>query len=131
MSHQVLPSSTLENHQLTQNKVKASHFTHNFTDRERERERERMSREEKVVCVTGASGYIAAWLVKLLLQRGYTIKATVRDTSQCFLSLSLSPIYIILLLCTENIGPVLCIHFKIHSFRFHFLDLIMILFFLD
>ncbi|KAL5829701.1 hypothetical protein ACOSQ3_019169 [Xanthoceras sorbifolium] len=27
----------------------------------------------------GASGYIASWLVKLLLQRGYTVKATVRD----------------------------------------------------
>uniref|UniRef100_A0A2N9FS72 NAD-dependent epimerase/dehydratase domain-containing protein n=1 Tax=Fagus sylvatica TaxID=28930 RepID=A0A2N9FS72_FAGSY len=40
-----------------------------------------MSGEEKVVCVTGASGYIASWLVKLLLQRGYTVKATVRDTS--------------------------------------------------
>ncbi|XP_075657360.1 phenylacetaldehyde reductase-like isoform X2 [Castanea sativa] len=39
-----------------------------------------MSGEEKVVCVTGASGYIASWLVKLLLQRGYTVKATVRDT---------------------------------------------------
>ena len=47
-----------------------------------------MSGEEKVVCVTGASGYIASWLVKLLLQRGYTVKATVRDTSQCTLSLS-------------------------------------------
>ncbi|XP_050266798.1 phenylacetaldehyde reductase-like isoform X1 [Quercus robur] len=34
---------------------------------------------EKVVCVTGASGYIASWLVKFLLQRGYTVKATVRD----------------------------------------------------
>ncbi|KMT14530.1 hypothetical protein BVRB_4g073000 [Beta vulgaris subsp. vulgaris] len=33
----------------------------------------------KTVCVTGASGYIASWLVKLLLQRGYTVKATVRD----------------------------------------------------
>ncbi|CAN1316676.1 Phenylacetaldehyde reductase [Linum perenne] len=33
----------------------------------------------KVVCVTGASGYIASWLVKLLLQGGYTVKATVRD----------------------------------------------------
>lgn len=32
-----------------------------------------------VVCVTGASGYIASWLVKLLLQHGYTVKATVRD----------------------------------------------------
>ncbi|KAL4600977.1 hypothetical protein ACB092_11G238800 [Castanea dentata] len=40
-----------------------------------------MSRDEKVVCVTGASGYIAAWLVKLLLQRGYTVQATVRDTN--------------------------------------------------
>ncbi|XP_021279936.1 cinnamoyl-CoA reductase 1-like isoform X1 [Herrania umbratica] len=37
------------------------------------------SAAEKVVCVTGASGYIASWLVKLLLQRGYTVKATVRD----------------------------------------------------
>jgi NADPH:quinone reductase-like Zn-dependent oxidoreductase len=51
--------------------------------REREREREReMSGAEKVVCVTGASGYIASWLVKLLLQRGYTVKASVRDPSQ-------------------------------------------------
>ncbi|XP_040373013.1 phenylacetaldehyde reductase isoform X2 [Rosa chinensis] len=35
--------------------------------------------ESKVVCVTGASGFIASWLVKFLLQRGYTVKATVRD----------------------------------------------------
>nr|XP_023912096.1 cinnamoyl-CoA reductase 1-like [Quercus suber] len=33
----------------------------------------------KIVCVTGASGYIASWLVKLLLNRGYTVKASVRD----------------------------------------------------
>ncbi|RVW89106.1 Dihydroflavonol 4-reductase [Vitis vinifera] len=38
-----------------------------------------MDGQGKVVCVTGASGYIASWLVKLLLQRGYTVKATVRD----------------------------------------------------
>ncbi|KAI9169158.1 hypothetical protein LWI28_007892 [Acer negundo] len=38
-----------------------------------------MSGEGKVVCVTGASGYIASWLVKQLLQLGYTVKATVRD----------------------------------------------------
>ena len=49
-----------------------------------------MSGTEKVVCVTGASGYIASWLVKLLLQRGYTVKATVRDPSQYTYSLSLS-----------------------------------------
>ncbi|XP_060670887.1 phenylacetaldehyde reductase-like [Ziziphus jujuba] len=35
--------------------------------------------EQKVVCVTGASGYIASWVVKLLLERGYTVKASVRD----------------------------------------------------
>ncbi|XP_020550215.1 cinnamoyl-CoA reductase 1-like [Sesamum indicum] len=33
----------------------------------------------KTVCVTGASGYIASWLVKFLLQRGYIVKASVRD----------------------------------------------------
>ncbi|GMI84549.1 hypothetical protein like AT5G19440 [Hibiscus trionum] len=40
-----------------------------------------MSETGKVVCVTGASGYIASWLVNFLLQRGYTVKATVRDPS--------------------------------------------------
>ncbi|CAH1416526.1 unnamed protein product [Lactuca virosa] len=35
--------------------------------------------EGKVVCVTGASGFIASWLVKFLLQRGYTVHATVRS----------------------------------------------------
>nr|GME06826.1 cinnamoyl-CoA reductase 1-like [Ipomoea batatas] len=38
-----------------------------------------MSGEGKVVCVTGASGFIASWLVKLLLRRGYTVHATVRS----------------------------------------------------
>ncbi|KAK6141548.1 hypothetical protein DH2020_024708 [Rehmannia glutinosa] len=32
----------------------------------------------KTVCVTGGSGYIASWLIKELLQRGYTVKASVR-----------------------------------------------------
>uniref|UniRef100_A0A199UAW2 NAD-dependent epimerase/dehydratase domain-containing protein n=1 Tax=Manihot esculenta TaxID=3983 RepID=A0A199UAW2_MANES len=36
-----------------------------------------MSGEGKVVCVTGGSGYIASWLIKFLLQRAYTVKATV------------------------------------------------------
>ncbi|XP_058199301.1 phenylacetaldehyde reductase-like [Rhododendron vialii] len=40
-----------------------------------------MSGEGKTVCVTGGSGYIASWIVKLLLQRGYTVKASVRDPS--------------------------------------------------
>ncbi|KVH90382.1 NAD-dependent epimerase/dehydratase [Cynara cardunculus var. scolymus] len=38
--------------------------------------------EGKTVCVTGASGYIASWLVKLLLHRGYTVNATVRDLTK-------------------------------------------------
>ncbi|XP_066399677.1 cinnamoyl-CoA reductase 1-like [Miscanthus floridulus] len=33
------------------------------------------------VCVTGAGGFIASWLVKLLLSRGYTVHGTVRDLS--------------------------------------------------
>ncbi|CAL0329404.1 unnamed protein product [Lupinus luteus] len=37
--------------------------------------------EGKVVCVSGASGYIASWIVKFLLQRGYSVRATVRDPS--------------------------------------------------
>jgi hypothetical protein len=32
-----------------------------------------------VVCMTGTSSYIASWLVKLLLSRGYTVHATVRS----------------------------------------------------
>ncbi|KAG9455555.1 hypothetical protein H6P81_000063 [Aristolochia fimbriata] len=31
------------------------------------------------VCVTGASGYLASWLIKRLLQSGYRVRGTVRD----------------------------------------------------
>lgn len=31
------------------------------------------------VCVTGASGFIGSWLVMRLLERGYFVRATVRD----------------------------------------------------
>ncbi|XP_017259106.1 cinnamoyl-CoA reductase 1 [Daucus carota subsp. sativus] len=33
----------------------------------------------QVVCVTGAGGFVASWLVKLLLERGYTVRGTVRN----------------------------------------------------
>ncbi|GAB2235089.1 hypothetical protein Droror1_Dr00004371 [Drosera rotundifolia] len=33
----------------------------------------------EVVCVTGGSGFIGSWLVQLLLHRGYTVHATVKD----------------------------------------------------
>ncbi|GAB4860920.1 hypothetical protein Ancab_036081 [Ancistrocladus abbreviatus] len=38
-----------------------------------------MSGGGKVVCVTGAAGYIASWTVKLLLRRDYSVRGTVRD----------------------------------------------------
>ncbi|GJN38855.1 hypothetical protein PR202_gb27933 [Eleusine coracana subsp. coracana] len=38
----------------------------------------------KSVCVTGAGGFIASWLVKLLLSRGhYAVRGTVRDPGDC------------------------------------------------
>uniref|UniRef100_A0ACD5Y830 Uncharacterized protein n=1 Tax=Avena sativa TaxID=4498 RepID=A0ACD5Y830_AVESA len=36
----------------------------------------------ETVCVTGGGGYIASWLIKLLLARGYTVHATVRDLGE-------------------------------------------------
>ncbi|KAJ0988113.1 hypothetical protein J5N97_006469 [Dioscorea zingiberensis] len=33
------------------------------------------------VCVTGAGGYVASWLIKLLLSHGYKVHGTVRDPS--------------------------------------------------
>ncbi|KAK9164848.1 hypothetical protein Scep_000039 [Stephania cephalantha] len=34
---------------------------------------------ERVVCVTGAGGYLASWVVKFLLSKGYTVHGTVRE----------------------------------------------------
>ncbi|XP_048323005.2 cinnamoyl-CoA reductase 1-like [Ziziphus jujuba] len=33
----------------------------------------------QTVCVTGAGGFIASWIVKQLLQKGYTVKGTLRN----------------------------------------------------
>ncbi|KAL3624004.1 hypothetical protein CASFOL_032820 [Castilleja foliolosa] len=38
-----------------------------------------MGSESKTVCVTGAAGFIGSWLVMRLLERGYNVRATVRD----------------------------------------------------
>ncbi|XP_038988188.1 putative anthocyanidin reductase [Phoenix dactylifera] len=40
------------------------------------------------VCVTGATGYIGSWLVRSLLQRGYSVHATARDTGKALSLLS-------------------------------------------
>ncbi|XP_020701993.2 tetraketide alpha-pyrone reductase 1 isoform X1 [Dendrobium catenatum] len=37
--------------------------------------------EMRRVCVTGAGGFIASWLVKLLLSKGYKVHGTIRDPS--------------------------------------------------
>ncbi|KAI4326251.1 hypothetical protein MLD38_031582 [Melastoma candidum] len=33
----------------------------------------------QTICVTGAGGFIASWMVKLLLERGYSVRGTVRN----------------------------------------------------
>lgn len=38
-----------------------------------------MPSDSQTVCVTGAGGFIASWIVKLLLEKGYTVKGTVRN----------------------------------------------------
>ncbi|RHN46764.1 Vestitone reductase [Medicago truncatula] len=31
------------------------------------------------VCVTGGTGFLGSWIIKRLLEDGYTVNATVRD----------------------------------------------------
>ncbi|KAG8379720.1 hypothetical protein BUALT_Bualt07G0118700 [Buddleja alternifolia] len=37
-----------------------------------------------LVCVTGAGSFIASWLVKLLLEKGYTVRGTVRNPENVY-----------------------------------------------
>ena len=41
-----------------------------------------LSSSNEKILVTGASGFIAAWLVRTLLEKGYTIRGTVRSESK-------------------------------------------------
>src|SRR5436190_22196538 len=36
----------------------------------------------ETVLVTGGSGYVAGWVIRLLLERGYEVRSTLRDTSK-------------------------------------------------
>uniref|UniRef100_A0A2P2NHR2 cinnamoyl-CoA reductase n=1 Tax=Rhizophora mucronata TaxID=61149 RepID=A0A2P2NHR2_RHIMU len=38
-----------------------------------------LSGHGQTICVTGAGGFIASWMVKLLLEKGYTVKGTMRN----------------------------------------------------
>ncbi|MCO5554721.1 hypothetical protein L7F22_008255 [Adiantum nelumboides] len=38
--------------------------------------------EKRLYCVTGATGYLASWLVKRLLERGYHVRGTVRSRAK-------------------------------------------------
>ncbi|KAJ6702319.1 putative proteinD DEPENDENT EPIMERASE/DEHYDRATASE [Salix koriyanagi] len=42
-------------------------------------DRSSLSGQGQTVCVTGAGGFIASWIVKLLLQKGYSVRGTVRN----------------------------------------------------
>nr|POE81151.1 protein bri1-5 enhanced 1 [Quercus suber]POF05780.1 protein bri1-5 enhanced 1 [Quercus suber] len=43
-----------------------------------------MEEDKGTVCVTGATGYVASWLIMRLLQHGYSVRATVRsDPANC------------------------------------------------
>jgi len=35
--------------------------------------------KKKTACVTGGNGYIASALIKMLLEKGYAVKTTVRN----------------------------------------------------
>ncbi|MBW2562056.1 MAG: NAD-dependent epimerase/dehydratase family protein, partial [Deltaproteobacteria bacterium] len=35
--------------------------------------------KSKPVLVTGGTGYVASWIIKMLLEEGITVHATVRD----------------------------------------------------
>jgi NADPH:quinone reductase-like Zn-dependent oxidoreductase len=45
------------------------------------------SERRKTACVTGGNGYIASALIKLLLEKGYAVKATVRNPGRIPISL--------------------------------------------
>ncbi|KAI5595820.1 hypothetical protein POPTR_003G181400v4 [Populus trichocarpa] len=38
-----------------------------------------LSGQGQTICVTGAGGFIASWMVKLLLDKGYTVRGTARN----------------------------------------------------
>lgn len=56
-----------------------------------------------LVCVTGGTGFIASWLIMRLLQRGYSVRATVRTNpgSNLFLYFPLASLVSLLIKYSE------------------------------
>jgi nucleoside-diphosphate-sugar epimerase len=60
------------------------------------------------VCVTGGGGFIASWLVKLLLSRGYAVHATLRDPGirirdpSCFSQCDTAAPSLLMCVCVPN-----------------------------
>ncbi|CAI9781584.1 unnamed protein product [Fraxinus pennsylvanica] len=45
-------------------------------------EREKEGESKGTVCVTGGTGFVASWLIKSLLQHGYSVNTTIRSNPQ-------------------------------------------------
>lgn len=59
------------------------------------------------VCVTGASGFIASWLVKRLLDSGYHVRGTMRDPGTLASFVTLIFILLVNFLSSHSLGPEL------------------------
>lgn len=57
-----------------------------------------MEQTKGKVCVTGASGFLASWLVKRLLEEGYHVVGTVRDPGSHFIYIYINR-YIFIYIC--------------------------------
>ena len=72
-----------------------------------------LSGQGQTVCVTGAGGFIASWIVKLLLEKGYSVKGTVRNPGKFIIITILVSFpfpFLLLRLCSFNalyIGAVI------------------------
>uniref|UniRef100_A0A453D2N5 NAD-dependent epimerase/dehydratase domain-containing protein n=1 Tax=Aegilops tauschii subsp. strangulata TaxID=200361 RepID=A0A453D2N5_AEGTS len=69
---------------------------------------------KKTACVTGGSGYIASALIKLLLEKGYAVKTTVRDPGSFLVS------SLLVLSCTYvRTSATFPSEFEVRSYRFY------------